>query len=38
MKRLKIIIPVLLLCIAVGAVIAYFVYGSTLIDIQAKNL
>lgn len=37
MKRLKIIIPVLLLCIAVGAVIAYFVYGSTLIDITSEE-
>ena len=37
MKKLKIIIPVLLLCVAVGAVIAYFAYGSTLIDITNEK-
>lgn len=37
MKKLKIIIPVLLLCIAIGAVIAYFAYGSTLIDITSEE-
>lgn len=37
MKKLKIIIPVLLLCIVTGAVIAYFAYGSTLIDITSEE-
>ena len=37
MKKLKIIIPVLLLCIAISCVLSYFVYGNTLIDITNEK-
>lgn len=37
MKKLKVIIPVIFLCIALGLVITYFAYGSTLIDITSEE-
>ena len=37
MKKLKIIIPAILLLIAIGLLSAYFIYGSTLVDITSDK-
>ena len=37
MKKLKIIIPAILLIIAIGLLSAYFIYGSTLVDITSDK-
>lgn len=37
MKKIKVIICILLLCMSIGAVTAYFAYGSTLIDITSEK-
>lgn len=37
MKKFKLIIPIVLLCVAICTIAAYFIYGSTLIDITSDK-
>lgn len=37
MKKLKIIIPVVLAAVVIGAALGYFIYGSTLVDITSEK-
>ena len=37
MKKFKIIIPVVLAAVVIGAALGYFIYGSTLVDITSEK-